>query len=67
MSFNTYFIHDFFLTYTIAVPFAALLFAIIMKGCIHWLKGRFTVAKMFGSGGMPSAHSTFVVSLAAAM
>jgi uncharacterized protein len=60
-------IHLFFEQYTIAVPFAALFFAIIMKGCIHALKGRFTVNKMFGSGGMPSAHSTFVVALATAM
>ena len=43
---NTYVIHSFFEQYTIAVPFAALLFAIIMKGCIHALKGRFTVGKM---------------------
>ena len=64
---NTYLLHSYFSDYTLAVPFCALLFAIIMKGCIHGLKGRFTVNKMFGSGGMPSAHSTFVVSLATAM
>ena len=67
MFIDTYFIHDFFREYTIWVPFVALLVAIIMKGCIHALKWRFTVGKMLGSGGMPSAHSTFVVSLATAM
>ena len=60
-------LHTFFLEYTITVPFCALLFAIIMKGCIHAAKGKFTIHKMFGSGGMPSAHSTFVIALATAM
>lgn len=31
------------------------------------IAGRFSVAKMLGSGGMPSAHSTFVVSILTAM
>jgi acid phosphatase family membrane protein YuiD len=60
-------LHTFFHDNTIIVPFFALLFAIIMKGSIHALKGKFTVHKMFGSGGMPSAHSTFVIALATAM
>jgi uncharacterized protein len=60
-------LHTFFRVYTIAVPFGALVFAIIMKGAIHALKGKFTIHRMFGSGGMPSAHSTFVIALATAM
>lgn len=59
--------HTFFHNYPIAVPLSALVFAIVLKGFIHALKGRFTVHKMFGSGGMPSAHSTFVVALSTAM
>ncbi|MBP6981391.1 divergent PAP2 family protein [Candidatus Gracilibacteria bacterium] len=59
--------HSFFHDYTIAIPFFALLFAITLKGFIHGLKGRFTVNKMLGSGGMPSAHSTFVIALATAL
>jgi uncharacterized protein len=60
-------LHTFFRDYTVIVPFCALFFAIIMKGSIHALKGRFTMHRMFGSGGMPSAHSTFVIALATAM
>jgi uncharacterized protein len=59
--------HTYFLEYSIAVPFFALLFAILVKGLVHALKGRFTLGKMFGSGGMPSAHSTFVIALATSM
>lgn len=61
------FLHAFFREYTIVVPFFALLFAIFMKWSIHALKWKFTVHRMFGSGGMPSAHSTFVIALATAM
>lgn len=60
-------LHSFFRDYTILVPFWALIFAIVMKGIIHALKGKFSVARMFGSWGMPSAHSTFVIALATAM
>jgi uncharacterized protein len=49
------------------VPFSALIFAIMIKGIVHAAKGRFTVSSMLGSGGMPSAHSTFVIALATAM
>lgn len=45
----------------------ALLVAIMLKGIFHAAKGRFSFSNMLGSGGMPSAHSTFVVSLATAM
>lgn len=60
-------LHAFFREYTIGVPSSALIFAIIIKGIVHAAKGRFTLASMLGSGGMPSAHSTFVVALATAM
>ncbi len=65
MFFHDY--HSYFYQYTIAVPLFALFFAICVKGFVHALKGHFSVARMFGSGGMPSAHSTFVVSLATSM
>lgn len=54
-------------SYTILVPFTALLVAIMVKGIVHAAKGRFSFSNMLGSGGMPSAHSTFVVSLATSM
>ncbi len=60
-------LHFNFHEYTLAVPFFALLFAILMKGFIHALKGKFTIHRMFWSGGMPSAHSTFVIALATSM
>ncbi len=60
-------LHSYFLEYTITVPLFALFFAICVKGFVHALKGHFSMARMFGSGGMPSAHSTFVVSLATSM
>lgn len=53
--------------HTIFIPFIALLAAIVLKGIIHAAKGGFSVANMLWSGGMPSAHSTLVVSLATAM
>ena len=60
-------LHTFFWQNTISVPFFALLFAILMKWLIHALKGKFTIHKMFWSGWMPSAHSTFVIALATAI
>lgn len=57
----------FFREYTLGVPFSALVIAIIVKGIVHAAKGRFSFANMLGSGGMPSAHSTFVVALSTAM
>ncbi|NRH20456.1 divergent PAP2 family protein [Candidatus Gracilibacteria bacterium] len=59
--------HTYLETHTIIIPFISLLVAIVIKGLVHALKGHFTVAKMFGSGGMPSAHSTFVIALATSM
>lgn len=54
-------------SYTLLIPFIALLVAILLKGIVHAAKGRFSFSNMLGSGGMPSAHSTFVVSLATSM
>jgi hypothetical protein len=34
---------------------------------VHALKGKFSFSNMLGSGGMPSAHSTFVIALSTAM
>lgn len=59
--------HNFFHEYTILVPLIALIVATICKGIFHTIAGRFSVAKMLGSGWMPSAHSTFVVSLLTAL
>lgn len=53
--------------YILLVPCIALLIAIILKWLIHAIVGRFSMAKMFGSGWMPSAHSTFVVALSTAV
>lgn len=60
-------LHNFAHEYTIVVPFSALLVATLLKGFFHSIQGKFSFAKMFGSGGMPSAHSTFVIALATAM
>lgn len=49
------------------IPIIALVAATLLKGFFHALAGRFTMARMFGSGGMPSAHSTLVVALATSM
>lgn len=57
----------FFTQNTLLVPCIALIFAILLKGIIHRASGRFSVGKMLGSGGMPSAHSTFVVALSTAI
>lgn len=56
-----------FSQYTLLVPCVALILAIILKGLFHRISGRFTIGKMLGSGGMPSAHSTFVVALSTAI
>lgn len=54
---------EFFSTYPVLVPVVALFVATIFKGIFHAIAGRFSVAKMLNSGGMPSAHATFVMSL----
>lgn len=59
-------LHTFIYEYTLFVPFSALVVAILVKGLVHALKGKFSFSNMLGSGGMPSAHSTFVVALATA-
>ncbi len=51
----------------IIIPVVSLIMAIIVKWLVHALKWRFSMARMFGSGGMPSAHSTFVIALSTAM
>lgn len=53
--------------YTLIVPFAALIFAVVIKWLVHAINGRFSISNMLWSGGMPSAHSTFVIALATAM
>lgn len=60
-------LHNFIHEYTIIIPFVALIVATILKGFFHSIQGKFSFARMFGSGGMPSAHSTFVIALATAM
>lgn len=60
-------IHEVFREHSITIPFIALAVAIVLKWIIGLLKWKFSVARMLGSGGMPSAHSTFVTSLAATM
>ncbi len=58
---------DFISTHSIIVPFISLVVATLLKGFFHAIAGKFSIARMFGSGGMPSAHSTFVVALATTM
>lgn len=53
--------------YTLLVPCIALFIAILLKGLIHSIAGKFAIHKMLWSGGMPSAHSTFVVALSTAI
>jgi len=60
-------LHTYMYEYTLAVPFAALAVAILVKGSVHAAKGHFSFSNMLWSGGMPSAHSTFVIALATAM
>lgn len=60
-------LHSYFFEYTLTIPFFSLLVAILVKGIVHAIKGRFTISKMLGSGGMPSAHSTFVIALSTAI
>ncbi len=59
--------HTFLESHTIIIPFVSLVMAIIVKWLVHALKWRFSFARMFGSGGMPSAHSTFVIALSTAI
>jgi uncharacterized protein len=54
-------------SYTLLIPFIALLVAIVVKGAVHAAKWKFSFSNMLGSGGMPSAHSTFVIALATSM
>ena len=60
-------LHTFLETHTLIIPFVSLIVAILLKWIVHALKGKFSVARMFGSGWMPSAHSTFVIALATSM
>jgi len=60
-------LHTYAYVYTLAVPFAALAVAILVKGFVHAINGHFSFSNMLGSGGMPSAHSTFVIALSTAM
>jgi acid phosphatase family membrane protein YuiD len=60
-------IRSFIYEYTLVVPFCALCVAILVRGIVHAMKGRFSFSNMLGSGGMPSAHSTFVIALATAI
>lgn len=58
---------EIFHQYTILVPCIALIISIILKGVFHTFAGKFSVGKMLWSGGMPSAHSTFVIALTTAI
>lgn len=59
----SYFFHE----HILLIPCIALIIATILKGFFHAIAGRFSVAKMLGSGWMPSAHSTFVVAISTAI
>lgn len=52
----------------ILVPVGAFFLSIFLKGLFVWIKTwRIDLSRALGSGGMPSAHSAVVVSLAAAV
>lgn len=63
----SHFYNNFFYEHILIVPIISLLVATLLKGLFHLIAGRFSVARMLGSGGMPSAHSTFVISLLTAI
>ncbi len=60
--------YNFFYDNTITIPLVAFCMAVILKAITIRIKsGKWNAEKAFGSGGMPSAHSAVVVSLATAM
>lgn len=57
----------FFVQYTILVPIAAWVVAVILKGIYGLYLGKFSISQTLGSGGMPSVHSALVTSLTTAI
>lgn len=51
----------------ILIPAVAYISATVLKACFYLIKGKFSVARTLGTGGMPSGHSALVSSLAAAI
>lgn len=49
------------------IPVIAWIAAVVIKGAYFTLKGKFSMSKALGSGGMPSVHSALVTSLTTAV
>ncbi|MDQ7009844.1 MAG: divergent PAP2 family protein [Candidatus Gracilibacteria bacterium] len=59
---------NFFYSHLILIPVCAFLLSIFLKGLFVFIStGRIDLSRALGSGGMPSAHSAVVVSLATAI
>ncbi len=59
--------YNIFYEYIILVPAVTFLLAVIFKGIsVKISSGKWNLEKALGSGGMPSVHSSLVVSLATA-
>ncbi|MCP4523159.1 MAG: divergent PAP2 family protein [Candidatus Gracilibacteria bacterium] len=57
-----------FYSHLLSIPAIAFLVTVLIKGISVKMKtGKIDIAKAFGSGGMPSVHSSVVVSLSTAM
>jgi len=60
--------YNIFYTSIILVPVVAFATAVILKGIFSCIAdGKFSLARAFGSGGMPSVHSAVVVSTTTAI
>lgn len=56
-----------FREYIILVPGVAYAVATLFKAWYFMHKGKFSIANVLGTGGMPSGHSALVTSLATAI
>jgi acid phosphatase family membrane protein YuiD len=57
----------FFREYTLFIPIVAWAMAIFGKAIVLLVQRKFEISRVFGSGGMPSLHSTLVTSIATAI
>jgi len=59
---------NFFYENLLIIPFITFFITVILKGTLIKMKtGKVEISQSFGSGGMPSVHSSVVVSLATAI
>jgi len=57
----------FFREYIVFVPGIAYVVATLLKALYFFYKGEYSIARVLGTGGMPSGHSALVTSLATAI